>query len=212
MRKDARRERVEQRRRWRSSVLAGAMLFAAAAAPRPVAACGYENPSDIALGLLNWVFPEALHVRSAVWQAEKIGILPPRPAKPARDLFGAEFRQAAASMVGLRVRMNSAASPAAGMPSFSVVLIPAVMWTTYTPSEAGYTTEVHTEGPAKGDVIIVTDEKVVRALVDGSLDAVAAERYGLIRFYGPADRQDQLRALLASLPSTSGEFGSSNPG
>ncbi|CAH2408076.1 hypothetical protein MES4922_90047 [Mesorhizobium ventifaucium] len=146
------------------------------------------------------MLPNALHVRTAVWQAEKSGILPPRPENPAKDLFGSGFRQAAASMTGLGVRM-SAAAPATGGPSFSVVLIPAVMWTTYTPTARGYSVKVHADGPAKGDIVIVTDEKVVRALVDGSFDAAAAESHGLVRFYGPADGQERVRTALAALPT-----------
>jgi hypothetical protein len=194
-------ENAPPRHRWRPRVLAVAALLAAAAAPPGAFACGYENPNDLALGMLNWVFPKALYVRTALSQAERSGILPPRPAKSTKDLFGGGFRRAAASMNRLGGRLNAAASAHGGRPSFSVVLIPAVMWTTYTPTAAGYSVQVHADGPAKGDVVIVTDEKVVRALVDGSLDAVAAETYGLVRFYGPADRQDQVRVTLAGLPS-----------
>jgi hypothetical protein len=187
------------RHRWRPRILAVAAFLAAAVAPPGAVACGYENPNDLALGMLNWVFPKALYVRTALSQAEKSGILPPRPAKSTKDLFGGGFRRAAASMYGLGGRLKAAAPAIGGGPSFSVVLIPAVMWTRYTPSAAGYSVQIHADGPAKGDVVIVTDEKVVRALVEGSLDAVAAESYGLVRFYGPADRQDQVRVTLARL-------------
>lgn len=194
------------RHRRRSRLLAAAALLAAVAPPSTFA-CGYENPDDLALGLLNWVFPKALYVRTAVSQAEQAGMLPPRPENPAKkDLFGSGFRRAAESMTGLGARMNAAHATGKG-PSFSVVLIPAVMWTTYTPTEGSYSVQVHAEGPAKGDIVIVTDEKVVRALVDGSFDAAAAERYGLVRFYGPANDQDQVRAALAAPPAALSRLG-----
>jgi hypothetical protein len=190
-------------RQWRCRALAAAALLAAAVVPPSAFACGYENPNDLALGLLNWVFPKALYVRTAVWQAEKAGVLPPRPENPAKkDLFGGGFRLAAESMNGLGARMN-AAHATGKSPSFSIVLIPAVMWTTYTPTAGGYSVHVHADGPAKDDIVIVTDEKVVRALVDGSFDAAAAESHGLVRFYGPADRQHQVRAALAAMPAVS---------
>ncbi|WP_087003122.1 hypothetical protein [Rhizobium sullae] len=198
--KNAPASTVPRHRRW-SRLLAAAALLAAVAPPS-AAACGYENPNDIALGLLNWVFPKSLYVRTAVSQAEQAGMLPPRPENPAKkDLFGSGFRRAAESMTGLGARMNAAASATGKSPSFSVVLIPAVMWTTYTPTEGGYSVHVHADGPAKGDIVIVTDEKVVRALVDGSFDSAAAERHGLVRFYGPANGQDQVRAALAAPPT-----------
>ncbi|CAH2401843.1 hypothetical protein [Mesorhizobium ventifaucium] len=196
MRNDASKTR---RRPWRVGALAAAVLLATAGPKASAFACGYENPSALALGMLNWVFPNALYVRSAVWRAEKAGILPrPLPAGPAKGLFGSGFRRAAASMARLGERMHTAALTTGKAPSFAVVLIPAVMWTTYAPSPRGYVVRVHAEGPAKGDVVIVTDEKVVRALVDGSLDALSAERLGLVRFYGPAG---EVRAALAALPA-----------
>ncbi len=187
-------------RRWRAWALVAMVNLAGPVAPPSAFACGYENPSDLAMGMLNWVFPKALYVRSAVWQAENAGILPPRPDTPAKDLFGGGFRRAAASMNGLGERMGGVLPMAGQRPSFSIVLIPAVMWTTYAATSGGYTVQVHADGPAKGDVVIVTDEKVVRALVDGSLTAVAAESHGLVRFYGPAGAQAQVRAALAGLP------------
>ncbi len=42
----------------------------------------------------------------------------------------------------------------------------------------------HAEGPREDDLVIVTEEKVVRALVDGKLDSGTAEKTGLLRFYG----------------------------
>jgi len=177
-------------------------------------ACGYENPSNVALGLLNWTYPKALWVRSAVWQAENAGILPAREAKPAKDIFGGAFRRAAASVSELGKRINAATPATEEAASFSVVLIPAAMWTRYAPTVNGYAVKVHADGPASGDVVIVTDEKVVQALVDGSLDAVAAESNGLLRFYGPDNRQRAVRRVLVAATSTTGrasETGTSLP-
>ncbi len=189
------------RRRWPARALAAMALLTAAVASPPALACGYENPNDLALGLLNWVLPKSLHVQTAVWQAEKSGVLPPRSAHPAKDLFGGGFRRAAASLNALGDRMNAVSPTDGGRTNFSVVLIPAVLWTRFAPTAAGYSIEVHADGPAKGDVVIVTDEKVVRALADGSLDIATAENYGLVRFYGPTDRQNQAREILARLPA-----------
>jgi hypothetical protein len=150
----------------------------------------------MALGLLNWVYPKALYVRTAIWQAENTGILPPRSANTAKDLFGGGFRRAAASMYGLGKRLSNSGPATDEEASFTVVLIPAVMWTRFTPMAEGYSVKVHVNGPEKGDVVVVTDEKVVSALVNGSLDAGAAESHGLIRLYGPAQLQDTVRTTL----------------
>lgn len=184
-----------------AAVVAADVLFSAPAA----SAGGFENPDDVALGLLNWAYPKALYVRTAVWQAEEAGILPPREAKPATDLFGSGFRRAATSMNGLGKRLNTGAPASAGKVSFAVVVIPAVMWTRYEPGDEGYSVRVHADGPVKGDVVIVTDEKVVRAIVEGSFDADYGEAHGLLRFYGPDERQRAVRGVLAA--STSANTG-----
>jgi hypothetical protein len=49
--------------------------------------CGYHDPVDLARGMLNWVYPNSLYVRTAVWQAEDAGILPKRASEPSKDLF-----------------------------------------------------------------------------------------------------------------------------
>jgi hypothetical protein len=91
---------------WQARVFAVTVLLASAIAAPGTSACGYENPSDMALGLLNWIYPNALYVRTAVWKAEDAGILAPRSSNTAKDLFGGGFRRAAASMYGLGKRIE----------------------------------------------------------------------------------------------------------
>ncbi len=196
-----------------AGVLAGAALVTPAAL-----ACGYENPALVALGLLNWVYPKALYVRTAVWQAENAGVLPPRATEPVGSLG---YQLAAASMNGLGQRMDHrkrmvtlvprtssladrpldrhrASIPAvSGETSFSIVLLPAVMWTRFARVPEGYDVQVHADGPAQGDVVIVTDLKVIRTLLDGALTFADAEFYGLMRLYGDAQSREAVRSILA---------------
>ncbi|MEI2298830.1 hypothetical protein [Ensifer sp. MJa1] len=44
--------------------------------------------------------------------------------------------------------------------------------------------------------MIVTTDKVVRALVDGAVGFSQAESLGLVRLYGDARRQTELRRML----------------
>ncbi len=49
----------------------------------------------------------------------------------------------------------------------------------------------HVDGPANGDVVIVTDEFVVAALNEGQITPQAARKLGLMRIYGsPTAVQD----------------------
>ncbi|MEI2298831.1 hypothetical protein [Ensifer sp. MJa1] len=112
-----------KRRRREPRALAAATLLTALFAGSALA-CGYENPQSVALGVMNWVYPKSLYVRTAVWQAEDAGVLPPRETKPEKDLFSLGFRRAVDSLNGLGARVENAGGNDF---HFSVVLIPQVM-------------------------------------------------------------------------------------
>lgn len=172
--------------------LAAGLVFAAGGA----LACGYHNPSDVARGTMNFIYPKSLYVRTAVWQAQSSGLLPPRSARAAKDLFA--YQRIAAS---LRTLGNAVVSSDARPPAFTVVLLDTMLWTRYAGGENGFDVEVHVKGPEKGDAVLVTESEVVRALNAGTLSFDRAEANGLIRLYGPADRQDAVRVLFRAPPA-----------
>jgi len=50
----------------------GAIALAVVLVGSPAAlACGFHDPSSINLGMLNLAYPDALHVRTAVWLAQR---------------------------------------------------------------------------------------------------------------------------------------------
>ena len=79
-----------------------------------------------------------------------------------------------------------------------MVLLDSMLWTRFAAVPDGYTVEVHTKGPSVGDVMLVTHGKVIQALAEGSFDAAVAEKHGLVRFYGAAASQDEVRNILVS--------------
>jgi hypothetical protein len=179
---------------------AGACLTAPAAV-----ACGYHNPADMALGMMNWAYPNALYVRTAVWQAEDAGILPPRArASPkAKDLFA--FNRMLKHLHALGDNLNAAGLADADRASFAVVQLDSMLWTRFEGTANGYAVQTHAAGPAKGDVVVVTYGKVITALVDGALDAARAEAHGLLRYYGPEDSRAMARkALVVATGGNSG--------
>ena len=171
--------------------IVAAMLFAGGGA----LACGYHTPSDIARGTLNYIYPKSLYVRTAVWQAQNSGLLAPRPARAVKDLFA--FQHTAADLQQLGDALGPAPAPRLG---FTVVLLDSMLWSRYAPSESGFDVDVHVKGPQKGDAVLVTQSEVIRALNVGSLGFDVAEAQGLIRLYGPADRQEAVRSILQGLP------------
>lgn len=181
--------------RFRSTIFA-ACLAATGLQPAALSACGYDNPQSIALGSLNWVYPDALYVTTAVTEAEAAGLLP--VTKLGSQTGPLAFYRATAAMKAFG---GNLADPrlADGGVVVSVVLLPQAMWTRFVIGPDGVVVYGHhEEGPAESDLVIVTAESVVRALVDGKLDSVSAEKDGLLRFYGNLDHLDTVKAALAT--------------
>lgn len=169
-------------------------------------ACGYHDPSTVARGVMNLVYPKALYVRTAVWQAQRIGVLPPRSRRPVKDLFA--YQRAVSNVQTLGSRLTVPNGEGA---SFAVVLLDSMLWARFVAGSDGYAVSVHVKGPEEGDVVLVTEAEVIGALVSGSLDISVAEDYGLFLLYGPAVRQAEIRSALAGGSVERGSAASPTP-
>jgi hypothetical protein len=178
----------------------------------PAAACGYHDAATIHLGMLNLSYPEALHVRTAVWMAQRDGTLA-RPGDAERLPDDAStrlramlrYRETVAALDVIRTRLDGARGGRA-VPSFSVVLIGPMLWTRFDTSNSTTAMSAHVDGPGRDHVVVVTDAPVLAALTDGRLSPESARRHGLIRFYGPAEASREVSSLLdrtdRSVPDT----------
>lgn len=170
------------------AVVTLAVLHVAAAT-----ACGLEDPNSIAAlrGALQFAYPKALHVGTAVWQAQLAGELP-RDALAQRGDLSPEARSRlrlikANAMLG-RFAARLAAGTPGSHPPLAVVLVGTVLWTRFEGGDGPVRADIHVSGPAAGDVVAVTEIAVVEAIADGSLDVATAIDRGLFRLYGdPAD-------------------------
>lgn len=168
-------------------LITAGLVFAGSAA----FACGYHNPSDVARGAMNFAYPKSLYVRTAVWQAQASGVLPPRPAQAVKDLFA--YQRMAAGLRKLGEDLGPAPGPDFG---FTIVLLDSLLWTRYAAADGGFGVAVHVNGSSKGDAVLVTESDVIRALNGGLIGFEVAEAHGLIRLYGPEDVQDKVRAVF----------------
>jgi len=181
-------------------MLAGAALLAAT----PSAfACGLEDPSSIGLrrGALNIAFPEALHVGTAVWQAQLAGVLPRDPllqrddlAPEARD----RLRLVKANALLRRLGGTFVAAPGSERPAVSVVLLGPVLWTRFVPGDSVVQSSFHVQGPERNDVVLVTDSAVVEAIVEGQLTLAHALELRVARLYGPPESIAHARQWLVA--------------
>ena len=180
------------------------VLAIALAAPSRAQACGYHDPASVNLGALNMAYPDALHVRTAVWMAQRDGELPPRETTtdgdPQTATINAMLRlgRTVAMLGALRDRI---AVPAGGrsVPSFSVILIGSMLWARFEPRIGELALQAHADGPVQGDVIVVTDEPVVAALAEEKITPQEARRLGLVRLYGARGSVEDVSSLLDGL-------------
>jgi hypothetical protein len=141
---------------WGVVALAAALIW-----PVKAETCGYHDPSLIARGILNWTYPKALYVGTAVWQAEASGVLP-RPRQTPQDLFA--YQRMVRHLQTLGEKLRSSRIAQAQGSTFSMVLLDSMLWTRFVAVPEGYAVGVHADGPSAGDVVLVTHGKVIRAL------------------------------------------------
>jgi hypothetical protein len=184
-------------------------LAFALGSPTVSAACGYHDDVALARGLLNWTYPDALHVLGAIASATaERRLSAPEPAAPVRDLFGGGYRQTVGSIERLAAALRNASVDRSSRSAFAVVLVEPMLWTRFEASEdRDLNARIHVSGPERGDLVVVSGEVVVAAIADGRLTVGEAQRAGLIRLYGS---DDQIAWFLATFQDV-GRIASTKP-
>jgi len=160
--------------------------------------CALEGDDVVLLrSALNVAYPQALNVLGAVSSARRSGRIDrwrgldePTSPNERRD----ERARIEASLGQLRARL-AAATPA-GAPALSIVLVEPMLWSRLVPKGARLGLAVHVGGPARGDVVAVTDEPVIASLNEGRLTAGDALALDLVRLYGRPVQVESVRAWL----------------
>jgi len=166
------------------STLALTLLAAASPLSRSFA-CGYHDNVSLARGMLNWVYPDALHVIGAVSTAVAERRLPPPNSGTATaDLLGSRYRVTVKSLERFAESLRAASDRPPPL-SFSLVLVEPMLWTRFETGQGEMRPHVHVSGPQPNDLVLVSGEDVMREIANGRLTIGAAHRVGLIRFYGP---------------------------
>jgi hypothetical protein len=174
------------------------LLFIASAASW---ACGFHSAQTIAQVTLNLRYPDALHVSGAVWSAQQAGSLPLdrkrlRATGAERKLRESRaFLETSRSLYALGASFQRADAEEP-RPDVALVLVETMLWTRY-PNDGEI--EPHVSGPEPADLVVVTDEPVVRAVADGQLAVAEALEQGLLRLYGPPDQTLAFAARFGDL-------------
>jgi len=159
----------------------------------PATACGYhdtpEERKNLHRGLLNWVYPNALHVRAPIWQAQDEGQLPQADA--------VSLQETVRVLRALSDRFSKM-TPADRLEQFSMVLVESVLWSQFTVASSQSEVAIDVEGPVPGQLVVVTDEPVLYALEKNSLSLSLAVDSGLVKLYGQPEQIDNFLELFSS--------------
>jgi hypothetical protein len=177
-----------------------AAVITTAHLPSQSLACGYHDDVSIARGLLNWVYPNGLHVLGAISIAVSERRLP-APDATGTDLFGSGYRKTVKSLERLSGALSAAAERRAPF-SYSLVLVEPMLWTRFEAHLGELRMQLHVSGPQPGDLVLISGQGVIAEIANGRLDLGEAHRLGLVRMYG----SDQQRAeFLAMYQHVGGE-------
>lgn len=179
----------------------GALALAVAGTASP---CGFEDPNSAAAqrGMMNLAFPKSAYVRTAIWQAQMAGELPPDTLAQRTDLSSQgrgtlQLVQATSLLKALAARLG-VAKDSAEHPSIAIVLMGPMLWSRLESSTGRVAAQVHVTGPESSDVVLVTDTPAIAAIVQTGMSFGQAIELGLMRFYGPPAQVDALQAWLKS--------------
>jgi hypothetical protein len=157
--------------------------------PPAAVACGYHDDVSLARGVLNWVYPDALHVVGAIAKAVGERRLP-APISAERGPWSYHSAVRSLDQHAQQLRALAAGPP----PAFSLLLIEPMLWTRFVPDRGDLQAQVHASGPQAGDLVLISGEEVIREVTRNRLTVGEAYRDGLIRLYGT---QEQVALFLA---------------
>jgi hypothetical protein len=158
-------------------------------------ACGYHP--GLAGATFDVVHPKSLGVVVAINGAKQQGLLDdPTATTKAGDLFGSGYRQAVQDLTALETKLRNAAeffdSDRTG--TFALVLVSSRLWSHYRVGGGNAMAEIHASPAGENDTIILSDEAVLDALVNGRMSFDLAVANGLIQIVN--DPEGRTAALL----------------
>lgn len=91
----------------------------------------------------------------------------------------------------------AASSAAAELPaSFSLGYVESQLWTRYSQSDGTVRVDIHTDGPANGEAVVLTGEPVLTEVLAGRLSVDRALADGVILIYGNESEKTAIRHAL----------------
>jgi hypothetical protein len=168
--------------------------LAAVPAP-PAAACAFDNGSAGIFGdKFEAVYPKSSVVYFAIMDAIEQGVLE-RAAFEAIVPGPAGYWRAAGRIAAVHRLIAAQARPASAI---SLVFIESNLWARFAPGPQGLDIALHTPGAGDGDVVVLTSEAGIAAVLEGRLSPAVALARGLIAIDGDEAASEQTRELIVT--------------
>lgn len=175
----------------------------------PALACGYHDSASVSFktSVLNWLYPNSLHVYAPIWRAQEAGALPPYEIsrwvatgseRKLLDALAYEKVDRALRALGAGIGETAADK---WMQQFSLVLVESALWTRFAVSHIQQIVDVNMSGPGEGDLVVVTGEPVIFAIGKGKLTLSAAFDSEMLKLYGEPEQIDNFLVAYGTVGS-----------
>jgi hypothetical protein len=157
-------------------------------------ACGFDGALGANFSALH---PKSLVVAFAVRDAVTKGRVDRAAIAPLAPGPNGYWR-AASRIRAFQRRMSASAADRGKAAGVSVLFVESQLWSRLTPQADGYRADLHMQGPMSGDVVIVTNETVLAAMLDGTLKARDALDLGVVVVDGEQVAVEAVKKAMAA--------------
>ena len=184
---------MEKPSRFYALLSLAALLFPGAA---PSAfGCGFHPAMEVQLESM---YPGSLAVAVALRSAADNGLIDAADLE-APGNGAARYRDAVRRLQEFRNILAASPSIADLPASFSLGYVESRLWTRYSQSDGAIRIDIHTDGPAEGEAVVLTGEPALTELLAGRLSVNRALADGLVLIDGnDSEKAAILHALLAT--------------
>jgi len=172
-----------------------ASLFCLGVAPAALG-CGFHPAMEVQLDSM---YPGSLSVAVALRSAADNGLID-AAALEALGTGTALYSEAVHRLQAFRNALAASPTVAELPASFSLGYVESQLWARYSQSDGKVRVDVHTDGPAEGEAVVLTGEPVLTEILAGRLSVDRALADGMILIEG---NQSDKTAILDVLNTTS---------
>jgi hypothetical protein len=173
-------------------LLAG--LFCLGSAPT-ANGCGFHSPLQVQL---EGMYPGSLSVAVALRSAADNGVIDAAALEPAGK-GAALYSEAVRRLQEFRKTLAASRSAAELPASFSLGYVESHLWSRYSLSDGKIRVDVHTDGPAIGEAVVLTGEPVLTEVLAGRLSVDRALADGLVLIEGDETEKTAIRHALIAM-------------